>query len=118
MKKTLCTVLSLLLVFTLLYGCGNFKPASTGRAVVSGSSCLIVLNGSPTVMINSSDDEDLIFRVRTGDLIKIKHAEWRLGSSYPPQVNVYSCKIVSKGTADDVDKEVLDELASHGWNYE
>ena len=98
MKKTLCTVLSLLLVFTLLYGCGNFKPTSTGRAVVSGSSCLIVLNGSPTV-------------------IKIKHAN-EIMESYPPQVNVYSCKIVSKGTADDVDKEVLDELASHGWDYE
>ena len=108
MKKTLCTVLSLLLVFTLLYGCGNFKPASTGRAVVSGSSCL---------MINSSDDEDLFSDVRTGDLIKIKHAN-EIMESYPPQVNVYSCKIVSKGTADDVDKEVLDELASHGWNYE
>lgn len=117
MKKTLCTVLSLLLVFTLLYGCGIFKPASTGRAVVSGSSCLIVLNGSPTVMINSSDDEDLFSDVRTGDLIKIKHAN-EIMESYPPQVNVYSCKIVSKGTADDVDKEVLDELASHGWDYE
>ena len=77
----------------------------------------VVLNGSPTVMINSSDDEDLFSDVRTGDLIKIKHAN-EIMESYPPQVNVYSCKIVSKGTADDVDKEVLDELASHGWNYE
>lgn len=81
----------------------KFKPASTGRAVVSGSSCLIVLNGSPTVMINSSDDEDLFSDVRTGDLIKIKRAN-EIMESYPPQVNVYSCKIVSKGTADDVVK--------------
>lgn len=117
MKKTLCTVLSLLIVFTLLYGCGNFKPASTGRAVVSGSSCLIVLNGSPTVMINSSDDEDLFSDVRTGDLIKIKHAN-EIMESYPPQVNVFSCKVVSSGTADDVDEKTLDTLISMGWEFE
>ena len=118
MKKAVCTVLSLLLVFAALCGCGNFRSTYTGRAVVTRDGiCLIIMRGTPTVMTNSSDDEGLFSDVHTGDLIKIKHANEVL-ETYPPQVNVFSCKVVSSGTADDVDKKALDTLASMGWEFE
>ena len=86
---------------------------STGRYLVSnGETSLIILDNSPIVMINDSD-EDIFKGLTDGDLISITHSE--IMESYPGQTRVYKLKKQSDGTIEDIPKDVLDNLRKMGW---
>lgn len=74
---------------------------------------LLILDGSPFVMGDRSEGENLFDGLETGDKILVLHDG--LCESYPGQTGVYWIKRLGAGSLADISSDVLDSLVQMGW---
>ena len=104
---------AILIVLISVLFIGNYS-ISTGRCIVADSgSYLIVMDNSPVVMSNRTNNEGLLDNLQTGDEILIVHGA--VAESYPGQTGTYFCIRLSKGDRSDVPEEILIELTEMGY---
>lgn len=118
MKKNRFVITTILIVTLILIGLFLFQkpdqPESIGRYMrTSAGSHLILLDNAPIIMSNHSESENLFDGLNTGDEIKISHGD--IQESYPGGTGVYSCKLISKGSIDDIPKDMIESLSSMGY---
>lgn len=118
MKKNRFVITTILIVTLILIGLFLIlkpdQPESIGRYIrTSAGSHMILLENSPIIMSNHSESENLFDGLNTGDEIKISHGD--IQESYPGGTGVYSCKLVSKGSIDDIPKDMIESLSSMGY---
>lgn len=95
------------------------KVSLTGRYLKSTSDTHIIIDEStsPIVMENRSSKENIFEALQTGDKIEIIcNAEIR--ETYPASTEVYSCKLIERGTIDNINNDVLSNLVEMGWNFD
>ena len=124
-KKLLKTSLLLFLVIitVMASGCeldeidiGSDKTVKdTGRALICGSSYLIVYDdGTFLVMNDISKNKDLFSGIESGDKIEIYRRD-EIAESYPAQCYVKRCEKIEDGNISDVPRKAIDTLTSIGW---
>ncbi len=118
-KKWLIPVVILAVILILAAGAlwyfsSHSLSFSTGRCIVtSNGSYMILLDDSPVTMRNCSKNEDLFEGLKTGDEIRILHDG--IQETYPGGTGVYSCKLVSEGSIDDIPEDMIASLSPMGW---
>ena len=86
-----------------------------GRALVSGTSYLIIYDdGNFLVMNNISDDESIFDGITDGDKIEIVRNP-EVAESYPAQCYVKKCKKLEDGNFSDLPQNAIDTLSELGW---
>jgi len=119
MKKFAAIVLLIACSIAILSGCGEGRPAMTGRCLVTANGQYLIIgddNGEPTVMCNQSGKANLFDELQTGDKIKITYD--RILLTYPSQTNAYGCKIIERGSLADIPQDIYDQLTEMGWIFE
>ena len=92
---------------------GQEFSVSRGICIVSKDKYLIVLDNSPTVMINKTNNKNVFSDLNTGDLIEIKYGA--VMETYPAKTGIYSVKLIQKGNIQDVPQDILDSLNELNW---
>lgn len=120
MKKIIIFVFTLILVGTAAFAIyiTNADPTMTGRCLVTTNGIYMIVdnNGSPIVMNNQSDNENIFEGLKSGDKIKITFDG--IDQSYPGRTGVYGCKLILEGSLSDFPKATLSELQNMGWQFE
>ena len=90
----------------------------TGRCLVTTNGKYMIVNkkGMPTVMYNQSGNESLFDGLNSGDQIRITCD--MIQTSYPGKTGVTKCKLIAKGSLDDVPEAILSELHEMGYRFE
>lgn len=118
-KKWLIAVIFIAVILLVLgsvwgYLSANSVSFSTGRCLVaSNGAYLILIDSGPVVMNNCTDNAELFADIRTGDEIRILHDG--IQETYPGGTGVYSCKVLSEGSIDDIPEEIIESLSVMGW---
>lgn len=116
MKKVLAFLAAAAVLCALFTGCRRSEKAvMSGRCLVTESgNCLIVnSSGEPIDMSNKSGNGSLFQGLETGCRIEITCGEVR--TTYPGQTDVYSLRVLEKGSKKDIPQKVLDTLTDMGW---
>ncbi len=119
MKKKIlipiCILLALVLlaVCAILYMNANSLGFSVGRYLSANGSHMVILDNSPIVMSNRTDNEKLFSKLSDGDEILVLHNG--IEESYPGGTGAYAVFKLSDGTIEDVSAEVRTELEALGW---
>lgn len=82
----------------------------------SGNNLIIDENNGPIVMGNETGKEDTFDDLKSGDKIEITCGPIR--ETYPGGTEIYSCKLIERGSADDIPKDVLDKLQEMNWEFD
>lgn len=118
--KRLLVYFSILIVSTiLLIGCSeNSKGSMIGRYLRStnGMNIIVSDNSGPTVMSNKTGDENIFDDLKSGDKIEIIYDS--IMETYPSKTQIYSCKLIERGSVNDIPKEILDKLEEMGWTFD
>lgn len=118
-KKWLIAVIFIAVILLVLgsvwgYLSANSLSFSTGRCLVaSNGAYLILIDSGPVVMSNRTDNAELFSDIRTGDEIRILHDG--IQETYPGGTGVYSCKVLSEGSIDDIPEDIIESLSVMGW---
>ncbi len=119
MKKLLVYFSLIILSIILLAGCSaNSKNSITGIYLksINGSSLIISEDYGPIVMGNEAGKENIFGDLRSGDKIEITCGS--IAESYPAQTQIYSCKLIERGSIKDIPKDTLDKLQEMGWSFD
>ena len=118
MKKFLCMAIPLMcfIMLVIVYNL-DWKPSMTGHCLVTIDRNYLIVDekGSPIVMSNQSNNEKLFDDLHTGDKIKITYDG--INDSYPGQTGVYRCKLIKKGSIDNIPQKTLNSLEEMGWMF-
>lgn len=114
-KKNAAALCGLLCALFLLAGCGG-KSAMTGRYLLaeSGAALLVTEDGEPVTLSDQSQNGALFQGLNSGDRIQITHDG--IAESYPAQTGAYTCKLLERGTLEDIPEETLASLEELGWD--
>lgn len=123
-KKIILAVCIIFAVFLLLIAIGlvglgimayRGLGVTEGRCLITanGSYMLIDESGSPIVMSNAKNKEDLFDGLSSGDEILVVHDG--IEESYPAGTGVYYCKKIADGEYSDLPEQTLSSLAEMGW---
>lgn len=77
---------------------------------------IISEDNCPTVMGNKTGKENIFDYLKSGDKIKITCGP--IAESYPAQTQIYSCKLIERGSVNDIPKDVLEKLQEMNWNFD
>lgn len=93
----------------------NSLQTVTGRYCrANGQDLILCDNGDPIVLGGGSD---AAFRdLQTGDRIEILCDS--ILETYPAQTAVYDCKLLERGTGDDLPADTVRSLSDLGWHIE
>ena len=119
MKKLLVYFLLLILSTILLVGCSeNSRNYMTGIYLRStnGSDIIVSDDSATTVMSNKIGDENIFDDLKSGDKIEIIYDS--IMETYPSKTQIYSCKLIERGSIDNIPKDVLDKLQEMGWTFD
>lgn len=119
MKKLLVYFLLLILSTILLVGCSeNSRNYMTGIYLRStnGSDIIVSDDSATTVMSNKTGDENIFDDLKSGDKIEIIYDS--IMETYPSKTQIYSCKLIERGSIDNIPKDVLDKLQEMGWTFD
>ncbi len=87
---------------------------SKGNCIISGNDTyMLVLDNSPIVMSNQTNNANIFQGLSDGDGILVLHDG--IAESYPGQTGIYFVIKTSNGDITDISKDVLRELAKLGW---
>ncbi len=112
-KKNLipvCIVLALILlaVGAILYMNANSLGFLVGRYLSANGSHMLILDNSPIVMSNRTDNEAMFSGLSDGDKILVLHNG--INETYPGKTGAYAVFKLSDGTIDDVSVEIRTHL--------
>lgn len=104
-----------------LHAMGNDEPIlptgenyHTGRVIVKGNRVLFVdEHNSPVVLHDASVGGNLFAGLQTGDKVQVYY-EFVM-ESYPAQAYTDYCRLIERGTPEDIPAETQQQLASIGW---
>lgn len=119
MKKVLINFSILTICLLLMIGCSqNNKSSITGIYLKStnGINLIITENNEPICMNNKSGNENIFNTLKSGDKIEVTFEYIR--ETYPAQTDIYSCKLIEKGTINNIPKDVLISLEEMDWNFD
>ncbi|MDU5111832.1 MAG: hypothetical protein E6248_15445 [Clostridium sp.] len=119
MKKLLVYFSLFIFSMILFVGCSeNNKTSMTGIYLRStnGSNIIIVDNNGPIVMSNETGSENVFDDLENGDKIEVTYDA--IMETYPGRTTIYSCKLIEKGSAKDIPKDILDKLEEMGWTFD
>lgn len=86
----------------------------TGRVIVKGNGVLFVdEHNSPVVLHDASVGGNLFAGLQTGDKVQVYY-EFVM-ESYPAQAYTDYCRLIERGTPEDIPAETQQQLASIGW---
>lgn len=93
----------------------DIATAQTGRLVVGKSSYILIEDKqlSPISMSVEGSADEFFSGYETGDKIEVTLS--LVAESYPGQAEVYSIKLVEKGSVSDIPTQVMSELREMGW---
>ena len=121
MRKSIFTLfLGCICIISILGGCSKVNKVSmTGRYLKASSGINLIIDeeGLPIVMGNSSNKEDIFEGLQTGDKIQIT-CNSEIRETYPAGTDIYSCKLIERGTIEDIPKETLKSLEEMEWTFD
>lgn len=121
MRKSIFTLfLGCICIIAILGGCSKVNKVSmTGRYLKSTSDTHLIIdeNNSPIVMGNSSKKDNIFEGLQTGDKIEII-CNSEIRETYPAGTDIYSCKLIERGTIEDIPKETLKSLEEMEWTFD
>lgn len=107
-------------MIAILGGCSKVNKTSiTGRYLKATGDVHLIISedGGPITMGNSSKKVDIFDSLETGDKIEIT-CNSEIRETYPAGTDVYSCKLIEKGSIEDINKDTLKRLEEMGWTFE
>ena len=117
------TVFIVLMICLILSGCDSGKDKNTNDEINKTIGyCLVTTNDNyiivipdygPVVMTDKSENGDLFDGLQTGDKIEVSFAF--INESYPGQANTSYCKIISRGSFEDIPQDIYERLEELGW---
>ncbi|CUO94725.1 DUF3221 domain-containing protein [Clostridium baratii] len=119
MKKLLLYSTLITLSLFILVGCSlNSKSSMTGIYLKStdGSNIIIDDANYPTVMGNETSKENIFEIFKSGDKIEITCSV--INETYPAQTQIYSLKLIEKGSPNNIPKDTLEKLKELGWTFD
>jgi hypothetical protein len=123
MKKVISLILCALLAISLA-SCADSREnvEAAEHWTISGRYCesangtsLLLSEMEGAICITPADTGDLFSDLENGDKIEISVDS--VEETYPAQATVYSCTLIEKGTAEDLDAEVIQNLEALGWEF-
>ena len=106
MKKALINFSIITICLLLMIGCSqNNKSSITGIYLKStnGINLIITEDNEPICMNNKSDNENIFNTLKSGDKIEVTFESIR--ETYPAETDIYSCKLIEKGSINKSTKE-------------
>ena len=67
-------------------------------------------------MFNKTNKENIFDNLKSGDRIRITYDS--IMETYPGKTNIYSCKLIEKGSLDNIPKDTLDKLKEMNWTFD
>lgn len=119
-KSVFKLFLGAICIIAIFVACSKINKVSmTGRYLKASSGINFIIDeeGSPIVMGNSSNKEDIFEGLQTGDKIEIT-CNSEIRETYPAGTDIYSCKLIERGTIEDIPKMTLKTLEDMGWTFE
>lgn len=119
MKKLLVYFSLLTFSIILLVGCSvNSKNSMTGIYLKSmnGSNIIIGEDSGPICMGNETGKENIFDDLKNGDKIVITYD--LIMETYPARTQIYSCKLIERGSVNNIPKDTLDKLQEMGWTFD
>ncbi len=110
------TILLLAIAFFVTVGILVSKGygLSTGRFLIADNgSYMLVVDNSPIVMSDRTENKDLFKNCTNGDKVLVFHNG--IAESYPAQSGVYFSIKLKDGYETDIPTEVIDSLTALGW---
>ncbi len=119
-KKVLITVISIFAAI-LIFIAGAFAVIihkgyglTVARALITDNNTYMMVDeSSPTVMSTTKDKDEFFKNIKTGDKIFVLHSG--IEESYPAQTGAYLCIKFEDGSVNDINSEVILQLAELGW---
>ena len=119
MKKLLIyfSIIILSVLMVIIYS-NNKKNTMIGIYLESTNENNIIISEdtSPIVMYNKTNKENIFDNLKSGDKIRITYDS--IMETYPARTQIYSCKLIEKGTLDNIPKDTLDKLQEMGWTFD
>lgn len=119
-KSVFKLFLGAICIIAILVGCSKINKVSmTGRYLKASSGINLIIDeeGLPIVMGNRSNKEDIFEGLQTGDKIEIT-CNSEIRETYPAGTDIYSCKLIERGTIEDIPKMTLKTIEDMGWTFE
>ena len=119
-KSVFKLFLGAICIIVILGGCSKINKVSmTGRYLKASSGINLIIDeeGLPIVMGNSSNKEDIFEGLQTGYKIQIT-CNSEIRETYPAGTDIYSCKLIERGTIENIPKMTLKTLEDMGWTFE
>ena len=67
-------------------------------------------------MSNKTGSENVFDDLESGDKIEVTYDI--IMETYPGRTTIYTCKLIEKGSANDIPKDILDKLEEMGWTFD
>lgn len=119
MKKLLVYFSLFIFSMILFVGCSEeSKNSMIGLYLRStnGSNIIIAENNGPIVMANETGRENVFDDLENGDKIEVTYDS--IMETYPGRTTIYTCKLIEKGSVNDIPKDILDKLEEMGWTFD
>ena len=107
------TLLVLLICGGLAYMSMKSLGLSIGRVIHTNNSSVLILENSPIVMSNQTENERLFDKLSDGDKVLVIHDG--VAESYPAKTGTYAVLKLADGSMADISTDVLTQLAELGW---
>ncbi len=107
-------IILLLLVISVLTSCQQIGQTSisVGRILIcDNGSYMLIKDNSPIVL--SSENDELFDGLSTGDKVSVVHDG--IAESYPAQTGAKKILLLEKGSIEDINEDVLQQLGELGW---
>lgn len=119
MKKLLVYLSLFTFSMILFVGCSEKSENSMVGIYLrstNGSNIIIVENNGPFDMSNKTGSENVFDDLESGDKIEVTYDS--IMETYPGRTKIYTCKLIEKGSANDIPKDILDKLEEMGWTFD
>ncbi|MBQ3534282.1 MAG: hypothetical protein IJA56_03885 [Clostridia bacterium] len=118
-KVLLLLLCGLLVVTTACIGVmtANSMGIRVGRCLkADNGNCLLLMEHSPVVLSNHTLADNIFNRYQTGDLLLVLHDG--IQETYPGRTAAYLTLRLSRGTAAEIPRAIIDALAELGWHIQ
>ncbi|MBS5950729.1 MAG: hypothetical protein KIC47_10505 [Clostridium sp.] len=119
MKKLLVYLSLFTFSMILFVGCSEKSENSMVGIYLrstNGSNIIIAENNGPIDMSNKTGSENVFDDLESGDKIEVTYDI--IMETYPGRTTIYTCKLIEKGSANDIPKDILDKLEEMGWTFD